>query len=173
MQVRLQRILGISAGSRYIGIAVLNGTELIDWKLKSFPGKWTNEKEEKVKRTIEDYFKLYRPNAVSVKIIYPSRSSSQIHTVLKYINELARWHRIWLYQFSIEQVKQKFFKDKKSNKKEIAEMVAAMFPILFHQLHQKTHNKNLYYMRVFEAVALAVVCRDHIDKKCELVKHNY
>lgn len=160
-------VLGISPGSRYIGVAVLSGTELRDWRLKVFPGRWSEAKGEKVRLTIEDYFKIYRPDAVAVKRVHPSRGSLYLSEVIKHINGAAKQHGLRPHLFSLEAVKYYLAQGRKINKKLLAEIVAARFPILFHQLHRETSQKNQYYARVFEAVALAITCHDRIDQQPE------
>ncbi len=52
-------VLGINPGSRYLGIAVFQGPELREWRVKVIKGKGLKERIEKVKEIVSSFIELY------------------------------------------------------------------------------------------------------------------
>ena len=42
-------ILGLSVGTKHIGIVVEDGKELIEWRVRRFRGKWSDDKLDIIK----------------------------------------------------------------------------------------------------------------------------
>jgi hypothetical protein len=80
------------------------------------------------------------------------------------IKEISKRKGIKVYQYSIKDLEEFFIQDDKLNKKNLAEAIVSENPALFHELQKEKAHKNPYYIRVFEAVALASVCFYQLDK---------
>jgi len=164
MNRRLQRIIGINPGTRYLGIAVFEGPELMDWRVKVLKGKWSKEKMKKAIEIISDLIECYEPNVLAIKKFHPSRRSRNLVQLVAKIKEFSRKKALKVYQYSIKDVEEFFIKEGKPNKKNLAEVIVSENPALFHELKKEKSNKNFYYIRVLEAVALASVCFYQLDK---------
>ena len=44
----LKRIVCINLGTRYLGLAAFQGGDLRDWRVRSFNGRWSSDKEKKI-----------------------------------------------------------------------------------------------------------------------------
>ena len=64
MMKKPKTILGINPGAKYLGIAVFQGSELKDWRIKVFKGKWSKEKMDKVLEIISDYIFVFDVDAI-------------------------------------------------------------------------------------------------------------
>jgi hypothetical protein len=53
----------------------------------------------------------------------------------------------------------------KGNKRKLAEVMVNRHPELFHEFIREKSNKNLYYTKLFEAVALGSICRHELQDK--------
>lgn len=62
MTRRPLKIIGINPGTRYLGIAVFEGPELMDWRVKKLKEKWSKEKMKKAIKIISKFNELYKPN---------------------------------------------------------------------------------------------------------------
>jgi Holliday junction resolvasome RuvABC endonuclease subunit len=149
------RIIGINPGTRYLGIAILDGSGLLDWRIKTLVGKWS---EKKIKKTIEIVSELidrYAPNVLVIKKLHPSRSSKNLKILSSRIKALAKRYRIQVRSYSIKELENFFLSDEKTNKRSLAEKIVYEYPVLGHELEKEKNHKNHYYLKVFEAVALA------------------
>jgi len=81
------KILGINPGMRYLGLAVLYGQELLDWRIKVLDGKWSNEKIKKAIKILSDFFYQYEPTVMVIKKLHPSRRSENLLRLTNKIKE--------------------------------------------------------------------------------------
>jgi len=164
MNRRLQRIIGINPGTRYLGIAVLEDSDLLDWRIKSLEGKWSEKKINKVIEILSELFDRYEPNVFVIKKLHPSRRSENLNRLVARIKEFSKRKAMRIYQYSIKNLEEFFIREDKLNKKNLAETVVSENPALFHELQKEKSNKNFYYIRVLEAVALASACAQRLGK---------
>jgi Holliday junction resolvasome RuvABC endonuclease subunit len=157
-------IIGINPGTRYLGIAVLQGPELMDWRVKVLKGKWSKEKMKKAMKIISDFIERYEPGALAIKKLHSSRRSKNLVRLVARIKEFSKRKGLKVYQYSIKELEDFFIQEEKLNKKNLAEAVISEYPILSHELNKEKSHKNPYHIRMFEAVALASLCFYQLDK---------
>ncbi len=150
------RILGINPGTRYIGIAVFCDSELLDWRVKTFKGKWTEEKAGRILEMIGEYIELYDINALVIKKLHPARTSKNLKNIVSNIKALARKKRIESKSYSIKEIEHVFLDDEKRNKRNLADKVVVEYPMLIHELNKEKSRKHHYFIRALEAVALGM-----------------
>ena len=162
-------ILGINPGAKYLGLAVFRGPELRDWRIKVTKGKWSNEKYRKILEILSGFVEQYRPDVFSVKRLNPSRSSVGLDRLVRKIIALSKKKGIKVYQYGIKELESFFYSEGRSSKKKMAEIIALEYPALYCKLDLETNNlekrkkKNLYQIRMFEAVALGAACFYQLD----------
>ncbi|HUU50573.1 MAG TPA: crossover junction endodeoxyribonuclease RuvC [Nitrospinota bacterium] len=158
------KIIGINPGTRYLGVAVFQGSELMDWRVKVLKGKWSKEKMKRAVEIISEFIDRYEPGALAIKKLHPSRRSRNLAQLTAKIKEFSRRKGLKVFQYSIKEVEEFFIKEDKLNKKNMAEAIVLENPALFHELQKEKAHKNPYFIRVFEAVALTSVCFYQLDK---------
>ena len=158
------KILAVNPGTRYLGIAIFRGAELRDWGVKVVEGKWSEEKINKIKTIILSLIDKYEPDVLSIKKLNLCRSSSNLTRLSNKIKNLARRKGLIVYQYSIGDLKAFFSPKDKINKKKMAAIVTREYPALCHELGKEKSRKNSYYLRMFESVALGLVCYRQLDK---------
>jgi Holliday junction resolvasome RuvABC endonuclease subunit len=163
MKKESQRIIGINPGTRYLGIAVVYGSELMDWRIKVLQGKWSEEKIRKAIRIVSDLIECYEPNILAIKKLHPSRSSKNLKLLVSKIKTLAGRKRIKVKSYSIYELERYFIEDEKLNKRNLADKVVAKYPMLVHEFNKEKSQKHSYYMRAIEAVALGMKIQSAID----------
>lgn len=156
------RILAINPGWRYLGIAVFCGPELREWRLKIVSARGFEGKMEKVKGCLAALIERYHPNILVIKKLHPSRSSANLRAMTAQITSYCRKKRMAVYSYSIAELEMILSPTGKINKRQLAAMVASEYPALCHELKHEQRNKNPYFMRLFEAVALGAVCLKQI-----------
>jgi Holliday junction resolvasome RuvABC endonuclease subunit len=163
------KILGINPGTRYLGIAIFEEGQLLDWGVKVAKEKWSKQKKEKVVGTIFKIIEQYTPAAIAVKKLHPAHSSHSLCQLADEIACLAKRKRLKVHRYSIDEIKSFFCKDKRINRLKLAEIVCSAYPVLYHELEKEKTSRNLYHLRMFEAVALGSICFNRLDK-CYHVK---
>ena len=152
------KIIGINPGTRYLGIAVFNGPELMDWRIKVLEGKWSDEKIKKAIGIMSEITERYEPNVLAIKKLHPSRRSENLLILTNKIKDFSKRNKLKVYQYSIKDIENLFLEDGKRNKGNLIEAIAKLYPILHHDLNRERKHKNPYFFRMFEAVALASAC---------------
>jgi Holliday junction resolvasome RuvABC endonuclease subunit len=151
-------VIGINPGTRYLGIAIFQNSELLDWRIKTFPGKWTKEKTDKILAIIRQQIEYYDIRKIIIKKLHPLRSSKNLKFLVAKMTALVRRRRIDIQRFSIKELEKTFIGDMKPNKQNLAERIVRQYPVLVPELNKEKSNKNSYYLRMIEAVALAAAC---------------
>jgi len=157
------RVIGLNPGTRYMGIAVFYGSELRNWQVRNIDGKWSNDKMAKVIMLLSSLMDCHKPDVLAVKRLHPSRSSPNLNRLVSRINELSRRKGLMVCQYTIDELKRHYQAGTRITRRELAEMVASEYPILFHEWSKEQANMNPYYVRMFEAVALGSVCFHQLD----------
>jgi Holliday junction resolvasome RuvABC endonuclease subunit len=152
------RIIGINPGTRYLGIAVFQDWNLLDWRIKLLDGKWSKKKIDRVIDMICEYVELYELNTIVLKKVHPSRSSKNLGLLVSQIKSLAKRKKMKVYEYSIKELEEIFLRDERHNKKNLVEKMVSDYPFLIHELEKERAHKNPYHIRMFEAVALGAAC---------------
>ncbi len=166
MQQTQPTILAINPGTKYLAVALFQGNQLKDWRIKTLKGKWSEEKLKKAFAIISGLIERFKPDTLCLKRIHHSRSSPALNSLVAEIQKLALTEHFWLYRYSVKELEAYLCDKGKRNKKNLAEAVAANYPELYSELHTEypelldpeKERKNPYHVKMFEAVALGAVC---------------
>jgi len=157
-------ILGINPGTRYLGIAFFQGPELKDWRIKVVEGRRFKEKLKKTKNILSDFITRYEPNILAIKKLHPSRSSANLNRMVSRLKEFSKRKGLRVYEFSVKDMEKSLSSEKRiKNKRELEEAIVSLYPFLINELTKEKKNKNPYFVRMFEAVALSLVCFNRLD----------
>ncbi|MFZ1979404.1 MAG: hypothetical protein WAV76_15730 [Bacteroidota bacterium] len=158
------KILAINPGTRYLGIAVFVGTDLREWAVKVIKGKSITD-------CIMEYVNQYGVKIISMKKLHARRSSKALRRIADGIERFAASLKIGLREYSIDQLKGNLLSETRGNKRILMEEISTRYPFLSSDLQRETNHKNAYLVRMFEAVALGIVCFNTLDtgnKKVEI-----
>jgi len=156
-------ILGISPGSKYLGISIFQGSDLSYWGIKVLKGVWSKEKIKKAKKILSNLIDRHDVNVVAIKKLHPSRSSKNLNRFVTIIKEFSKEKRLKVCQYSLKDLKNFFSLGLKMNKRQMAELIVTQYPFLEHQFEKEKRNKNPYFIRMFEAIALGTFCFHQLD----------
>jgi Holliday junction resolvasome RuvABC endonuclease subunit len=156
-------ILGINPGSKYLGIAVFQESDLRYWAIKVLKGVWSKGKIKKAKAILSDLIDRYDVNVLAIKKLHPSRSSKNLDRLATIIKEFSKRKGLKVYQYSLKDVKDFFSLGTKINKRQMAELIVTQYPFLGHPFEKEKRNRNPYFIRMFEAIALGFVCFRQLD----------
>jgi len=158
-------VMGISPGTRYIGFAVFYGSDLMDWGIKNIEGKGSKRKIVKAVSVISDLIGQYGTDVLSIKKLHPSRSSPNLDMLVCRIKGLSEMEGLRVFQYSIGELEGFFCPNRRINRRDLIEIVAERYPILFYELDRERTSINPYHIRMFEAVALGSICLNHLYRK--------
>jgi hypothetical protein len=150
-------ILGINPGTKYMAIAVFRESDLREWSVKVFKGKWSTEKSRKIIRVVDGMIGFHGVTTLTVKKLHPARTSRQLSLLVKKMKDMAKRRKLKVREYSIKQLEQSLCPEEKGNKKKLAEKVVHDYPILIRELEKERTHRNAYYIRLFEAVALGMM----------------
>lgn len=154
-------ILGISPGTRYIGIALQRNGILYDWRIKSYKGVWSEEKLLKVVTYIETLIVTHVVEHIACKIPHMGRCSEGLKLLIEKIKSIAKKCNSKIHLYSIAELKA-LFTTSIQNKGALVSYLAETLPELRHLLKKEMRNKNTYYVKVFEAIATTVHCHNSL-----------
>jgi len=164
MPRRAIKILGINPGTRYLGVAVFEEAELLDWGVKVIKGRWSKAKMDKALLIVSELIKQHEPRVLAIKKLRPSRTSLHLARLADRIRQLSRRKGLKVRRYSIGELEAFFSPEERINKMGLAEIIASQYPALVHEHQREKSHKNSYHLRMFEAVALGAMCFHQLDK---------
>lgn len=157
--------LSIIPGSRYLAIAVFYDTDLRDWRIKDIREKGIKKRIEKAKGVLADFINRYNPHVLAVKKLDPIRSSRNLDNLTRQIRDFAKRRGLKVYQYTLAEIKASIAPGQRINKRDLAELMVSQYPELLSDFEKEQRNRNAYYLREFEAVALSLACFYKLDGK--------
>ena len=175
MQDKEIRTLALNPGSRYVGIAVFHGLELVDWAVRSVREKSPQEKLERLRSILSEIWETHGINCLVIKSLHQARSSEYLSQLTSTLKEWARENHHAVREYTIKEVETFLLPSGRLNKHLLMEGVAAIHPFLFPELEDERQNRNPYLVRMFEAVALGVRCLSEMEnpKGRKLITNNH
>ena len=146
-------VLGISPGTRTIGIAVYKEGEFVEWKIKAFNEKWSLEKLEKIKEYIIGIIKAHQISCIALKTPHSGRTSPDLEKVVQTIEKIAYKQGIEHCGYALEDIKQLCQGKVRTNKYHLAEFISKKHPELNYEFERHQEKPSAYYLRIFEAVS--------------------
>ena len=150
-------ILGISPGTRSIGLAVYRNGSLAEWRVKTFKGFWSNGKLKDILYELKNYMAEQGITVVAIKRPDTIRSSVGVQQVVSEITVLAKRNDIKVSLYSLQEMKRYYSKEKRFSKSEMIRQVASTNSELHHEYNKEQRNRNSYYVKMFEAIAVALI----------------
>jgi hypothetical protein len=150
----MANVLGISIGTRNVGLAVIKLRKLRDHRIRTFPGKWTSSKCEHITDTVEAIIKRNKITDIALKIPNPSHCSENLEELIEGIRELAGWFNAEVHTCTIQDIKLPYAVDGKGNKQVMVAALVDKYPQLIENLRVGKRSQ-AYNARLFEAIACA------------------
>ncbi len=161
------RILAIDPGTKEIGIAVLDGEELIYYAVKTIRDRSTAQKVLRQAVTIViDLIAAHRPDCLAIeKMFVVQKSAALLSVVAEEIKAAARGSGLDVYEYAPTTIRKFVCQTGKATKAEVAKTVAVRYPELARHLNSITTWEQKYYANMFDAVAVGLMCRHEIAAK--------
>ena len=154
IQTQSRIVIGINAGARYVGVAILSGTELMDWYEKAFHGPWTEGKLTKILKTVERVIDQYGPMAIGLKRLHQARTTDAVQAVLNGVIDLAEKRNCTVYVYSAGELIKSILQ-REGTILQLTEVLVMRHPSIHLLAQREVQIKHSYHQRVIEAVACA------------------
>src|ERR1041385_1470152 len=112
-------ILGISPGTRSIGLAVYRNESLAEWRVKTFKGSWSNAKLKSILYELKNYMAEKEIAVVAIKRPDIVRSSQGVERLVSEIRVMAVRNKMKVVLYSLEELKRHFSTEKKFTKEQM------------------------------------------------------
>jgi len=152
-----QTIVGISLGTRIIGIAVYR-IGLVDWQIKSFRDRQNAQRMYAISGSLLRLCSEYDCHVVTIKLPHRLESHKSVLDLYRHLERKMKAHGITVTTYTLEDIK-KVMPDGGSKSK-LSRWVAVNYPELHDVYRRDRANDNTYHTKLFEAVA-AVHCYIH------------
>jgi len=155
------RIIGISPGTRSIGIAILKEERLTEWKAKAFPAKWSKYKLQSLIEYVSQY--IAEQGDVAIKIPDELPTSPQYIQLVATLNVLLERKGIRAMYYTLSDLKKHYCPGRVVNKNILSECIVSKYPELLPEYTREQTNRNHFYNKMFEAVAAARMYQTEMD----------
>lgn len=158
----MDNILGISIGTRNVGIAVIHLRKLRDYRIRTFAGKWTEEKREVIFSVVESLIKKYQITTVMLKLPPSSHRSANQDELVDGIRELGLWFGAKTFRFTMRDINCSYSLPANKGKKAMIDAIVEKYPELLERSGKKGKRAQAYNAKLFEAIACAdIALRSH------------
>lgn len=152
-------ILGISPGTRAAGIAVLRGGVLLYQQVHTFPGKWSPEKLRLIMGKLDSVAKKHGVTDFAVKVPDTLPNSIGFTQLIGSLNILCGSLGAGLHYYPLSDILDRFCRGGEQNKTLLLQAIVEKHPELLPEYKREQKNRDAYYHKVFEAVAVAHLSR--------------
>ena len=154
----MQNILGISLGTRLLGMAVVYDGELSDFRVRTFYGAWNNDKRTEMIETIQQAVTRYGITKIVVKTPKPFHCSQSITELTNDILQLAEKLKIRVIVCTISMLIRHNKDNSIDTKQSLIQSIIRKYPLhrqLADLYAKERKNHTPYYVKLFEAIACA------------------
>jgi len=163
MQSQHQRILAIDPGTRLMGIAFLDGGQLIYHTVKVIakgqsPQQTLQRARDSVLRLINDL----DPQVVAVERTFfnQNRNTALLNVLFDEIRSIAKRKKLTFVSYAPSTIKKFTCGNGRADKSQVAAVVVSKFPELKVYLTQDRAWKERFHQNMFDAVALGIMTGD-------------
>ncbi len=163
-------ILGISLGTRSVGLAVISHGALIHWHTHSFPGAWSEQKGSTIIERCDAIISQFRIKRVLVKVPPWHHHNPAISTLLRALLKTFQCYGCMVDYKTKEELKR--FVPEVQNRDSLLKYVVNRYPALEPEYEREAPLRRPYHTKMFEAVLGAHVAQHHIVYSIRVIKTN-
>lgn len=153
------RLLALDPGTKEMGIALLAGGDLIDYRVKTFRNeRQPHELLTQARDTMEALLEASQPDRVVIErpFFAQTKRSALLTFLVEELRRRVREGKVDLTEYGPREVRSILLGNPKATKRDIARYVAGRYPELTTHLHPGDFWREKYWGHVFDAVALAL-----------------
>jgi RNase H-fold protein (predicted Holliday junction resolvase) len=156
-----RRILAVDPGLQYLGVAVLEGEELIWYGIKTFPD---GDMLRQIRQYLTNILQKYQPTVLVVEEPFYAQSllSDNLKKLTNTIKTWGGWKGLMVRGYAPPTVKAFFCRDRKT-KQSLAEAMIETYPFLTRYLTNLPWRRR-YWFHVFDAIGLGLMCQRKLGR---------
>ncbi len=147
--------LGISTNTRLLGLAIIYRDNLIDYKIHLHKSPWSPSKAYKIITSLEPCVRRYSIRNVILSIPYEHHTTKESKYLISVIKKYFEEKNIPFKTAQPETLFSLYPEGQKKTKKALMKSLTEKFPELRYCYNKELRNKKRYYIKLFEAVAVA------------------
>jgi len=168
----LLRTLAIDPGTREMGYAVLEGTELLHFGVHTFPHRLSAQRlAQEGQRFVTALIETFAPHPFVIEETqYPrSKRSPRLHGFVRGLQHLAKRRRLMVLVYSPTMVKYTMVGDEAAPRRHVAEtLVRQGYPYLAKYLATDQRTQEHYWENMFDAITLGLTAYEEVTKQTVL-----
>lgn len=152
-------ILALRSGKREMGIAVLEGKDLVFWGVAGFRGH-RQKLLETVERRVQGLVRTYQPEVIAIE--QPSQlrlaASWSLPSITNCLSVVAEKNGLAFRVYDRWVIREKLFGLAWVNRRELADRLVELYPHLGRYRKCSSRWQESYWLAMFMAVAVGVAC---------------
>lgn len=160
------RILAIDPGTRYMGVAVLQGHDLLYYTVKDLRRQRPADALiRSTRKALLELIRHYRPAVLAYeKTFYvQQKTSAVLHVQELEIARVGQAEKLKVVGYSPALIRKMLCEDGRATKQAVAHRLAERFPELVGYRFPTQWRRRAYWLNMFDAVAVGVICADRLD----------
>lgn len=153
-------ILALDPGTKEMGVAVLQGSELLDYRVKTFRnGRRVKDLLIQVAQSMKELLDLYKPDVVVIERPFFAKTKRSALLVFL-VQELRRGvhaRGATLRLIGPLEVRARLLGNSRATKRDVARKVIERFPELREHFHPGNHWRERYWGHVFDAIGVGML----------------
>jgi hypothetical protein len=148
-------VLGISTNTRLLGLAIINQHGLADYSIHLHKSSWSPSKATMILASLEPCVRKYCIKKIILSIPHVHHQTEAFKILIYRIRAFFETQGITVIAETPEAVDHLYPPGQKKTKKALMQALCLQFPQLSYCYQKELRNKNRYYIKLFEAVAVA------------------
>jgi hypothetical protein len=138
-------------------MAIINQERLVDYSIHLHKSSWSPAKAKMIVASLEPCVRQYCIKRVVLSIPYAHHQTKGFKHLVSRIRSLFEAKNIPVYSETPDALHSFCQTGQKKTKKALMKSLTEKFPELCYCYLKELHNKNRYYIKLFEAVAVAAI----------------
>ena len=148
-------ILGLSFCTRMLGLAVIKSDHLVDYSIKLHKALWSPQKRDLILASLASCIECYNITYIAISIPESHHQTNDFKELLSAIESFGYNQGIPLVSYQTKEIYQNFGSPVKRTRQSLMKRLIMFYPELSQYYDRECINKNKYYIKLFEAVAVA------------------
>ena len=157
-------ILGISVNTRFIGLAIIKGSSLIDYAVKLNKEKWSETKGQKIITSLQTWYEHINIQNIILSRPYAHHQTKQMESLYQAIVQAYKTKNVEVRSYSISEVLHGWKIKGKRKKTSLYEKIALQYPEINRIVEKDQLNTSVYYSKLFEAIAVATYYQEQVSR---------
>ncbi len=150
-------ILGISTNTRLLGLAILKQGSLVEYKVHLHKSSWSPSKAKEIITKLEPCVRQYCIKSCVLSTPNAYHQTEAYKSLVSCIRSYFKEKNIPVYAKESKTVHSLYSPEQKKTKKVLMKLLTEQYPQLTYCYRKEVRNKNKYYIKLFEAVAVATL----------------